>query len=547
MKKVVIVGGVAGGASTAARLRRLDEQCEIIMFEKDEYISFANCGLPYHIGQSITERNKLIVQTPAAMHRRFQLDIRNYSEVVSVNTTAKTVHVKSLDKGEYDESYDVLVLSPGANPIVPKFKNEAPDRVFSLRNIPDTDKIKAYIKQENIKSAAVIGGGFIGVEMAENLRELGAEVTLIEAAENILPPFDTEMAAIIEKEMQSNGVKVLTSEFVESIEKSDNAAIIKTKSGKSIEAEIIISAIGVVPATDFLKDSHIELGPRGHILTDDRMLTNIDDVYAVGDAVLVCDFVTGETVAVPLAGPANKQGRIAADQIFGLDHRYNGTQGTSVIKAFALTAACTGANERTLKRLNIPYTAIYTHPFSHATYYPGSVQMSCKLLFSQSEEILGCQIVGAKGAEKRLDVVATAIRLRAKVTDLAELELSYAPPFSSAKDPVNMLGFIAQNILEGKTSLVDYHYMQDRNLENTILLDVRTADEFSRGHVEGAINIPVDELRNRLGDIDKSKEIIEYCQVGVRGHVAERILANNGYNVKNVSGGWKTISSLRKE
>ncbi|MCL2856780.1 MAG: FAD-dependent oxidoreductase [Oscillospiraceae bacterium] len=543
-KKVVIVGGVAGGAACAARLRRLDENCEIIMFEKDEFISFANCGLPYHVGGSIAERSRLIIQTPEAMRQRFRIDVRNHSEVVQVDTEAKTVRVKSAERGEYTESYDALVLSPGAEPTRVPFEANAPERVFTLRNIPDTDKVMSFLNGRDVKAAAVIGGGFIGVEMAENLRERGVEVTLIEAAKNILPPFDAEIAAVIEDEMRSAGVKILTGEMMHSISEGDDCAIIKTKSGKEICTDFVVSAIGVTPSTGFLAGTGIELGPRGHIVTDERMLTNVADVYAVGDAISVRDFVTGEAVSVPLASPAAKQGRIVADRIHGLDHRYGGTQGTAVIKVFSQTAACTGASERTLKRLGLPYTAIYTHPFSHATYYPGAAQMSCKLIFDPTGKILGCQIVGAKGAEKRLDVVATAMRLGAKVTDLCELELSYAPPFSSAKDPVNILGYIAQNILEGNANLVDYNYMLAAAPERTILLDVRTPGEFARGHVEGALNIPVDELRERLGELDKDKEIIEYCQVGLRGHVAERILASGGFEVKNVSGGWKTISSM---
>lgn len=546
-KKVVIIGGVAGGAATAARLRRLCEKTEIILFEKDEYISFANCGLPYYIGGVTEKREMLIIQTPEAMGKRFNLDIRNNSEVVRVDTAKKTVYVNSLSRGEYEESYDVLVVSPGVVPSTPPFEITAPDRVFTLRTIPDTDNIVRYIDQNSIPSAVVIGGGFVGVEMAENLRERGLEVTLIESAKHILPPFDGELSGIVEEEMAKHGVSVLTDERVSSITEGDGHAVVTTQSGKTISAGMVISAVGVTPSTKFLADSGINMTASGHILTDDAMMTNIPDVYAIGDAVLVRHFVTGELVPIPLAGPAAKQGRLVADRIHGLDHRYKGTQGTTVIKVFSLTAACTGANERTLQQQNIPYTVIYTHPFSHAGYYPGAVQMSCKLLFAPDGKILGCQIVGEKGAERRLDVVATAMRLGATADQLCELELSYAPPFSTAKDPVNMLGYIAQNILKGNANLVDYHYAQNRDVDKTILLDVRFPEEFERGHLPGAINIPVDELRDNLDQLDKSKEIIEYCQVGIRSHAAERILSNNGFQTKNVSGGWKTLARAEEE
>ena len=544
MKKVVIVGGVAGGASAAARLRRLDEEAEIILFEKDEFISFANCGLPYHIGETITERSKLIVQTPAAMKSRFEIDIRTRSKVLSVDTAARTVRVASMEKGEYTESYDALILAPGVEPIALPCKNTCPGRVLSLRTIPDMDKIKEAIGQGQIKTAAIIGGGYIGVETAENLRQIGVEVTLVEAAPHILAPFDSEMAILAERELGKHGVKVVLSDMLEAVEEADGQVSLTLASGQVIQAGLVISAIGVTPATGFLLDSGIDLGKKGHIIVNDRMQTNAPGVYAVGDAIEVMDFVTGKPTAIPLAGPANKQGRIAADNICGISHRYGGTQGTAILKVFGLTAASTGANERTLKQLGIEYTAIWTHPFSHATYYPGASQMSCKLLFAKSGKILGCQIVGTQGVDKHIDVVATVIRLGGTVFDLCDLELAYAPPFSSAKDPVNMLGFVAQNILEGRSNIVDFNDVMNRDTERTILVDVRKPDEFVRGHIEGAVNIPVDELRSRLDEIDRDKEVIEYCQVGLRGHVAERILTQHGYKVKNLTGGWKTYSTI---
>lgn len=545
MRKVLIVGGVAGGASAAARLRRLDEEAEIILFEKDEFISFANCGLPYHIGETITERSKLIVQTPAAMKSRFEIDVRTRSKVLGVDTAARTVRVASEEKGEYTESYDVLVLAPGVEPATLPCVNLCPGRVLSLRTIPDMDRIKEAISQGQIKTAAIIGGGYIGVETAENLRQIGVEVTLVEMAPHILAPFDSEFAILAEKELAKHGVKIVLNDRLEKVEESNGQASLTLASGQVIQAGLVISAIGVIPATGFLKDSGIDLGKKGHIIVNDRMQTSAPGVYAVGDAVEVADFITGRPTAIPLAGPANKQGRIAADNICGINHRYGGTQGTAILKVFGLTAASTGANERTLKQLGIEYTAIWTHPFSHATYYPGASQMSCKLLFDQSGKILGCQIVGAQGVDKRIDVVATVIRLGGTVHDLCDLELAYAPPFSAAKDPVNMLGYIAQNILEGRSNIVNFSDVLNRDTENTILLDVRKPDEFARGHIEGAINIPVDELRSRLDEIDRDQEVIEYCQVGLRGHVAERILTQHGYKVKNLTGGWKTFSTIK--
>lgn len=542
-KKVLIVGGVAGGASAAARLRRLDEQAEIIMFEKDEYISFANCGLPYNISDVISERSKLIVQSPKAMKARFNIDVRNHSKVVAVDTANKKVKVESLEKGAYEESYDYLVIAPGGEPITPNITNTAQDRTFSLRTINDTDRIKFYIEDNKVSSAVVIGGGFIGIEMAENLREKGVDTTLVEAAPHILAPLDDEMAAIAEAEMRKYGVKLELGDGISAINDKGNLVEVVLASGKKLETQVVISAIGIRPATGFLKDSGIKMGARGHIIVDDHMRTSAENVYAVGDAIEVVDFITKQPAAIPLAGPANKQGRIAADNIAGIDRVYNGTQGTSIIKVFDLMATNTGANERTLSRLGIPYIAIYSHPFSHATYYPGSQQFAAKLLFNEQGDILGCQMVGPDGADKRMDVVATTMRLGGKVTDLTELELAYAPPFSSAKDPVNMLGYMAQNILEGRSNLVTYKYLETMDKDGSILVDVRTPKEFAEGHLEGAINIPVDELRDRMHELDKDKEIVEYCRVGIRGYIAERILAQNGFKVKNISGGWLTYSA----
>lgn len=544
-KKVLIVGGVAGGASAACRLRRLDESAEIIMFERDGYISFANCGLPYHIGETIAERSKLIIQTPQSMYNRFRIDVRNFSYVSAIHPETKTVTVQSAEKGEYEESYDVLVLSPGAAPLKPSLPGLDGSRVYTLRSIMDTDRIKAEVDAKNAKTAVVVGGGFIGMEMAENLRDRGLEVTLVEAMDQVMPPFDKDMAILLAKELHDHGVKLRLGDALAGIEEKDDQAVVCLASGKQLLADMVVLAIGVRPDTGFLQGSGIQLGPKGHIVVDEQLCTNLPDVYAVGDAIQVKDFVTGEDTAIPLAGPANKQGRIVADVIAGLPGSYKATQGSSVVKVFGLTAACTGANEKTLARLGIPYQVIMSHPFSHASYYPGATQLYCKMLFGPEGQIYGGQIIGREGVEKRVDVLATVMRLGGKVTDLTELELCYAPPYSSAKDPVNFLGYIAENVLTGKSRLATWQQTFQRDPETSILLDVRTVAEYERDHVEGAVNIPVDELRERLDELDQSKTIYEYCMVGIRAHAAYRILAQNGFDVYNITGGWKTYTALR--
>ncbi|MDF2503737.1 MAG: NAD(FAD)-dependent dehydrogenase [Clostridium sp.] len=543
-KKILIVGGVAGGASAAARLRRLDENAKIIMFEKGAYISFANCGLPYYIGETIKERKKLIVQSPENMVKRFNIDVKTNSEIISVDTDKKFVKVKSKDKGIYEESYDYIVLSPGAKPMKPNIEGINSKKIMTLRNIPDTDKIKSFIDNNNIRTALVIGGGFIGVEMAENLTERGINVTLVEAAPHVLAPFDTDMAVMAEKELESNGVTLILEDGVKSFKDTGDTMEILLTSNTKLTTDLVILAIGVVPDTNFLKESGINLGKRGHILVDDNMKTNIDNIYAVGDAVEIKDFVNKQNTAIPLAGPANKQGRIAADNISGLNKSFNGTQGTAIIKIFNLTAASTGNNERTLKRLDIPYKVIYVHPVSHASYYPGASPVSIKLIFNEKGAILGAQSIGYEGVDKRIDVIASTMRLNGTIYDLTELELSYAPPFSSAKDPVNMAGFTAENVLTGKSDVITPTELLDYDMSNSILIDVRSELEFDNGHMKGSLNIPVDNLRERLSELDKNKEIIVYCQVGLRGYVAERLLKQNGFKVKNLTGGYKTASLL---
>jgi NADPH-dependent 2,4-dienoyl-CoA reductase/sulfur reductase-like enzyme/peroxiredoxin family protein/rhodanese-related sulfurtransferase/TusA-related sulfurtransferase len=542
-KKVLIVGGVAGGASAAARLRRLDEHAEIILLERDEYISFANCGLPYYIGETIKEREKLLVQTPQAMNARFAIDVRVHSEVTAVDSAKKTVTIHSKDRGVYEESYDSLILSPGAKPIRPNIPGIDSSRIFTLRNIPDTDRIKSFVDRENSRRVVVIGGGFIGIEMAENLRERGLEVSIAEAAPHILAPFDSDMAVMVEKELQENDVHLYLGDGVTRFQEEADSINVSLQSGAILGADLVILAIGVTPDTAFLNDSGIVLGSRGHILVDEHMATSQPDIYAVGDAIEVTDFVRGQPTAIPLAGPANKQGRIAADNISGISSCYKGSQGTSILKVFNITAAATGNNERMLKRLEIPYHSIYVHPNSHASYYPDALPMTMKLLFDDNGRILGSQAIGPVGIDKQIDIIATVIRLKGTVTDLTELELSYAPPFSSAKSPVNMAGFVAENILAKRADVFTYEQLSSYDPDQIVLLDVRSEVEFSAGSLPGAINIPTDSLRKRLGELDKNKLIMIYCKVGLQSYIASRILNQNGFKAKSMTGGYKSASA----
>jgi len=541
--KVIIVGGMAGGASAAARLRRLNEHAEIIMLEKDRYISYASCGLPYYIGEVIEDRDDLFVQTPEDMKVRFNIDVRTENEVIRVNTKEKTVTVRSGTRGIYEESYDYLVLSPGARAFRPDIPGIDSDRVLTLKNIPDADAIKSLTDEKGMKSAVIIGGGFIGIETAENLVKRGVAVSVTELFPHILSQFDEDIAVLLERELVRNGVNLFLNTSVTAIEEKEEKLEIVLSTGEKISADFVISAAGVVPDTDFLRDSGIELGPKGHIIVNDRMQTNVENVYAVGDAVEVTDYINGKKTAIPLAGPANKQGRTAADNIAGLNPVYKGTQGTSIIKVFSLTAACTGNNEKMLKRAGIPYKVVYVHPMSHASYYPGATQMTLKLLFDDQGKIFGAQAAGHDGVDKRIDVIATVIRLNGTVNDLAELELSYAPPYSSAKDPVNMAGFVAQNSLAGLSHLITWNEFEQLDKDDYILVDVRTENEYKKGHVNGAINIPVDELRERLHELDRSKTIVVYCRVGYRGYIADRILSQNGFRVLNITGGYKSVLS----
>lgn len=539
-KKVLIVGGVAGGASAAARLRRLDEHADIILFEKGPYISFANCGLPYYIGGTITDRERLLVQTPKGMADRFRIDVRIQSEVIGVDPVKRTVQVRSEERGQYEESYDELILSPGARPIIPDLPGKDHPLIHTVRNIPDIDRIKELVTSHNNQSSIVIGGGFIGVEMAENLKEAGLAVTLVEGNGQLLAPFDPELAAPIAREMEQHGINLLFSERVQGFRSLDQGIGVDLAGGRMLTADLVILAIGVTPDTAFLRDSGVALGARGHILVDETLETNIPHIYAAGDAIEVTDYVHGTKTAVPLAGPANKQGRIIADRIAGLPSIYKGTQGSSIIKVFGLTGASTGSNEKTLKRLGVSYQTVIVHPGSHASYYPGASPITLKLLYTPEGKILGAQAVGYDGVDKRIDSIATAIHFGGHVSDLTELELCYAPPYSSAKDPVNMAGYAADNHTAGRVQLFTYDQLDSRKPDQTILLDVRSALEHQNGHIPDSLSIPVDELRERMHELDPSKEIWVYCQVGLRGYTAAQILRQHGYQVKNLSGGYKT-------
>ena len=541
MKKVLIVGGVAGGASTATRLRRLDESLEIVIFEKGEYVSFANCGLPYYIGDIIQNRESLLVQTPESLKVRFNLDVRVNSEVVGVNGKDKKVKVKTKNGEEYEESFDFLVLSPGAKPIFPAIKGIENKKIFTLRNINDMDKIKAEIKNNGVKKTVVVGGGYVGIETAENLKHLGIDVTLIEAAPHILAPFDSEISNILEYELVNNGIELMTSEKVVEFQEDANKIIIKLESGKIVTTDMVILSIGVSPDTKFLQGSGINLGERGHILVNENLETNIDGVYALGDSILVKNYITNQNVGIPLAGPANRQGRIVAGNIVGRNEKYKGSLGTAIIKIFELTGASTGLNERSLKQLNITYEKIYLHPNNHAAYYPGASPISIKALYNkENKQILGAQAVGISGVDKFIDVMATSIKFKATIDDLAELELAYAPPFLSAKSPANMVGFIGQNI---EDDLVEQVFMEDLKKydeKKTIILDIREELELIGGKFDNSINIPLSELRKRYTELPKDKEIWTYCAVGLRGYIATRFLSQKGYRVKNLAGGIKS-------
>lgn len=545
-QKVLIIGGVAGGASAAPRLRRLDEQAEIIMFERGEYVSFANCGLPYYIGGEIKEKSALTVQTPRDFADKFNIDVRVLNEVTAIDTANKTVTVQNLKTGaQYQERYDKLVLAMGAEPLRPPIPGSDSDKVFTLRSIPDTYRIKAYIERNKPAHAVVMGGGFIGVEMAENLCAAGLSVTLVEMADQVIAPIDPDMAADVHRHIESNGVRLELGNGVKGMRDDGGRLQIELDNGQ-LEADMLIMAIGVRPETGLAKDAGIALSARGAIVVDGHMRTSAPDVYAVGDAVEVTDCVTGQKCCVPLAGPANKQGRIAADNICGIPSVYPGTQGSSILKVFDLTVASTGVNEKTAKRLGLCYDKVFTYSGSHAGYYPGASNMAIKTLFAPGTgRILGAQLVGCDGVDKRCDVLATAIRANMTARDLAGLELCYAPPYSSAKDPVNMAGFVIENILDGRMKQIHWHDVDALPRDGSVtLLDTRAPEAFENGHVMGFVNIPLSRLRAQLGMLDKEKPVYINCQIGLQAYIAARILTQNGFDATVLAGGWRLYDSV---
>lgn len=547
--KTIIVGGVAGGASAAARLRRLDESAQIVMFERGEYISFANCGLPYYIGGEITKKSALTLQTPQSFHARFNVDVRVNSEVVAIDREAKTVTVRSKDRGEYTESYDKLILSPGAAPILPRMEGADLDRVFTLRNIPDTIKIKEYVEEEFPDSAVVVGGGYIGIEMAENLKNAGVAVTVVELADHVIAPLDYDMACEVHRHLREKGIRLILQNGVQSIAEDGEKLKVTLSSGE-VETDMVLLAVGVRPDTALAKEAGVALNQRGAIVVDEHMRTNDPDIYAVGDAVEISDFVTGQKGYIPLAGPANKQGRIAADNICGIPSTYKNTQGSSILKVFDMTVATTGVNERTAKAAGLDYDKVYTYSNSHASYYPGSTGMSIKTLYEKGTgRILGAQIVGYDGVDKRCDVLATAIRAGMTAADLCDLELCYAPPFGSAKDPVNFVGYVIENTLRGQVKNFFWDEVASLPRDGSVtLLDVRTDSERAGGqYIEGFLHIPVDELRERAGELDTSKPVYIHCRTGLRSYVACRMLTGMGFDCYNLSGGWRLYETILGE
>ena len=549
-QKIVIIGGVAGGATAAARVRRLDEFAEIVLFERGEYISFANCGLPYYIGGVIKKRDDLFLTTPKEFGNRYNIDIRVHAEVQSIDRKRRVVTVKNLRTGEsYEEDYDKMILSPGAEPMRPPIPGIDLENIFSLRNVADTDRIKAYVDGAKPSSVVIVGGGYIGIEMAENLHHGGMRTTIVEMLDQILPTFDPEMAAVVQKHLLEKGIACELGRAVTGFSKKGHNLVVSTNKGDPLECEMVILSVGIRPEIFLSKEAGLEIGDRGGIRVDGFMRTSDPHIYAVGDAVETTDYITGKPTMSALAGPANKQGRIAANNVAGRKSFFKGTLGTSVIKIFDLTAASTGANEKALLKEKIPYQVSYTHSDSHAGYYPGAQMMSIKLLFSPAEgKVLGAQIVGMDGVDKRIDVLATAIKGSMTVYDLEELELAYAPPYSSAKDPVNMAGFVAANILKGDMAAVHWHELENLDDEEYAFIDLRTPMELKMtGSIDGAIPIPIDELRGRLNDLDKGKRYIPFCAVGMRAYIGHRILTQHGFDSRNLSGGYVTYLSASGE
>ncbi len=552
-KKVLIVGGVAGGASAAARLRRIDEKAEIIMFEKGSYISFANCGLPYYIGGAIKERKNLLVQTAEAMKARFNIDVRELSEVIKIDRQRKAVGVRSIKDGSiYEESYDVLVLSPGAFPVKPPIPGIDSPNIYTLRDIPDTDSIKTFLDEKKPQNAVVVGGGFIGLEMAENLHSAGLKVDIVEALDQVMAPLDYEMAAIVHNHIRGKGCGLHLKDGVKAFEPEGNRTAVVLQSGKRISADMVILSIGVKPNNTLAREAGLEIGATGGIKVNEYLQTSDPNIYALGDAVEVTDYISGNPALIPLAGPANKQGRIVANNIAGRRETYKGTQGTAIAKVFDMAAASTGVNEKALKKLGKEsgkdYITTITHSASHAGYYPGGSAMAIKLVYTPQGRVLGAQIAGYDGVDKRIDDIAIAVRHRMTVHDLQEFELAYAPPFSSAKDPVNMAGYVGSNVLNGDVKTAYWYEAMNADISRTFLLDVREPSEYQKGHIPNAVNIPLDQIRSRLKEIPRDKEIIVNCQVGLRSYIGARIMMQNGFdNVRNLSGGYKTYSAVEAD
>jgi NADPH-dependent 2,4-dienoyl-CoA reductase/sulfur reductase-like enzyme/rhodanese-related sulfurtransferase len=546
-KRILIVGGVAGGASAAARARRLSEESEIILFERGPHVSFANCGLPYYAGGEITEREELLLQTPQSLRARFNLDVRVRTEVVRIERDSRKLRVRDLETGtEYEESYDALVLSPGASPLRPPIPGINRDGHFTIRNIPDVDQLMEWAKCCPSGKAAVVGGGYIGLEMAEQLRRRGMIVTIVEALPQVMAPLDPEMAAWLHQELASNGVALSLGDPVAAFEaprsgERARASVVVLKSGKRFAADLVVLGLGVRPEVGLAKEAGLEIGAFGGIRVNEHLQTSDPQIWAVGDAIEVRDAVNGGWSVVPLAGPANRQGRIAADNIFGRPAQYSGTWGAAILRLFGLAAGCTGANEKALKKAGVPYLAVHLHPGSHAGYFPGAEPIAMKILFAPvTGRLLGAQAVGRDGVDKRIDVLATALKAGMSVQDLAELELAYAPPFGSAKDPVNLAGMVAANVLAGDVQLAQWSEISRLDPEKTVVLDVRTEGERRRGYIPGSIHIPLNELRSRLGELPRDKEIIASCQSGQRSYFASRILAQNGFRARNLTGSYRT-------
>lgn len=549
-KKILIVGGVAGGATAAARIRRLDETAEVIIFERSGFVSYANCGLPYYIGGVIRDKEELTLQTPEMFRERFQIDVRVHHEVTAIHPERKTVTVKNLETGEtFEESYDKLLLSPGARPVQPNLPGAGLENLFTLRTVEDTLRIRDYVVKNKPKSAVLAGGGYIGLEVAENLRELGMDVTIVQRPNQLLNPLDYEMACFVHAKMREKGIRLMLGHSVEGFEKAGDQVNVLIKGEQPIKTDTVLLAIGVAPDTHLAKEAGLTLGIKNSIVVNDRMETSAPDIYAVGDAVEVRHFVTGSKALISLAGPANKQGWIAADNICGGDSVYQGSQGSSVIKIFDMTVATTGINERTAKDAGIDCDKVYLSPSNHASYYPGGTMMTMKVLFEKNTyKLLGAQIVGYEGADKRIDVIATAMHAGMTALQLKDLDLAYAPPYSSAKDPVNMAGFMIENIADGRLKQFFWDEVGALPDDGSVfLLDARTREEYTAGHINGFVNIPLDELRDRLSELPQNVPLYVLCQSGLRSYLACRILSQNGWECHNFSGGYRLYETIYRD